>query len=399
MFIYIEPYVYVNKVEDKMMYYNTLNNDFLVVNKRDIDINYLPDNKNRSLIVNQEKFEEIKQVVDKLRGKYILDFFDERHCNNLPYITAPEINFSTGVSFHNFIESRTYHDAISQVYELSLYINSKCGNDCKYCRRIYKQFNYCTKDNTNSILNLKTIKNILNCFDKTNITNINLLGGNIFLHPQISDIIKLLNKKEYSYSIIIHYLNLEYLYPYLNEIDGKIEVLITSDTEEYVLKKLIDSNNKTINFNFILSDESEYKKSEEFGNKMDKQLTYTPFYNGENLSFFKQYIFLDESDIKNISITYKDILINELINKNHYGKLIVGSNGDVRGGINDKPIGNIYKTELSKMIKDKFVNLKSWFIKRKEADHCKHCTYNAICPPISNYEENIGRNNICNLYD
>ncbi len=42
---------------------------------------------------------------------------------------------------------------------------------------------------------------------------------------------------------------------------------------------------------------------------------------------------------------------------------------------------------------------KSWLRARKNAIPCKNCVYNSICPPVSNYEYVIGRNNLCTMWD
>lgn len=400
MLIYIEPYVYTNIVRDQILYFNTLSKDVTVVKINAFNLKKLPNNSNRLVGTNETDFLELKLIIEELRDKFMIDYIDEKKCEKYPFITAPKINFSTGVNFQDFILNRTIQDSISQVNEISLFINDLCKEECDICQKAFKQFNCCTRGNTNRILEIEKIKEIFNQLKNAPLLNVNILGGNVFLHPQISDILNYLNTIKLPYSIFVHYKNLDYLYPLISKINGNINILISNDTDKGILNKLIKYyNTKKINLNFIIESEVEYNYAQKLCKEINKELTYRPFYNGNNMGFFEKNVFLDESDFKCQNIEYKDILINEIINKNHYGQIIIDSNGNVRGGVNDKAIGNIYKTSLGKMIFEKFEDIESWFIKRNEVEKCKQCIYNMICPPISNYEKALKRNNLCNIFD
>ena len=40
---------------------------------------------------------------------------------------------------------------------------------------------------------------------------------------------------------------------------------------------------------------------------------------------------------------------------------------------------------------------KNWFRTRSKVKPCKSCIYNALCPPISNYEYYLKEYNLCNI--
>ncbi len=40
---------------------------------------------------------------------------------------------------------------------------------------------------------------------------------------------------------------------------------------------------------------------------------------------------------------------------------------------------------------------KSWRRIRKKVEPCKKCTFEALCPPLSNYEYALGANNLCHI--
>ena len=40
----------------------------------------------------------------------------------------------------------------------------------------------------------------------------------------------------------------------------------------------------------------------------------------------------------------------------------------------------------------------SWRLVRKKIKICQDCLYNQLCPPLSNYEYAIGKNNLCHVW-
>jgi len=75
---------------------------------------------------------------------------------------------------------------------VELQTNTKCNLRCKHC----------CQGNYDIVMPIKQIKNILNILYKKNIFEINLTGGEIFLHPHVFEIIKLCCEK-YNFATII----------------------------------------------------------------------------------------------------------------------------------------------------------------------------------------------------
>ena len=85
------------------------------------------------------------------------------------------------------------------------------------------------------------------------------------------------------------------------------------------------------------------------------------------------------------------------INKNNFGKLVVFSDGEVHANVNKKSLGNINDIDFHDLIFSELSGDESWKSVRMNAPTCKDCMYNCLCPPISNYEYTIGKNNLCNI--
>ena len=81
-----------------------------------------------------------------------------------------------------------------------------------------------------------------------------------------------------------------------------------------------------------------------------------------------------------------------------FGALTFLPNGNCYTNINSKPIGNIYKKSIYKLIHYCLIQRdKDWLLTRNKVEPCKNCLFNALCPPISNYERVIKQYNLCTI--
>ncbi len=137
-------------------------------------------------------------------------------------------------------------------------------------------------------------------------------------------------------------------------------------------------------------------ESKNFSNYKIKNFTLLPYYNGNNLSFFKKNVFIEEHEILSLKPTFRELLIKEKVNPIFFGTLNILSNGDTFSNFNTSLLGNINSDDLYTILKNEFEKNKIWLKTRNDIDKCKTCIYKNICPPISNYEL-IGKfNTICN---
>ena len=121
-----------------------------------------------------------------------------------------------------------------------------------------------------------------------------------------------------------------------------------------------------------------------------------PLYNGNNLSFFKKFIFIHIDDLKLKKIIKNQYFANQTFNINNYGKITILSNGDFYANLNQPKLGNINKDSLYDVLCLEIYNGKSWnFI--RNVTPCKECVFQYICPPISNYELVIGKYDLCHV--
>ena len=137
------------------------------------------------------------------------------------------------------------------------------------------------------------------------------------------------------------------------------------------------------------------KLSEELGT-MDISLEIKPAYTGCNLSFFEENVFTDEETLRSIHRSRQDIFMLQSMNPNDFGKIILSADGEVYANINQKPIGNMQES-LSEMLCRELEYNNAWRRTRYHVEPCKNCRFKLICPPLTELEDTIGKNNLCHI--
>ena len=94
-------------------------------------------------------------------------------------------------------------------------------------------------------------------------------------------------------------------------------------------------------------------------------------------------------------ISEAQIRTNTTLNLNLFGSLWIYPDYKVYSCPNDKALGTIVKDTVREILYKEFTVSKSWFKVRLEHESCRHCIYNTLCPPITNYELFLGKT-LCN---
>lgn len=123
----------------------------------------------------------------------------------------------------------------------------------------------------------------------------------------------------------------------------------------------------------------------------------TPFYNGSNSDFFKKNIYLDRNSIAESVPTMNQIFSRTVLNTSDFKTLTILPGKDVYANLNHPKIGRWGGTDghILHLVYEEMHYGKSWTRVRKHVAPCKSCVFNALCPPISNYEYAIGRYDLC----
>ena len=149
-------------------------------------------------------------------------------------------------------------------------------------------------------------------------------------------------------------------------------------------------------FIFPVTSEEEYKKvSSEIEKASISNYELKPVFNGQNINFFEKHIFTNKEDFLSLNLSKRNVFANQTINTNFFGKLIILPDGAVHANLNKPAIGTIHDTPYNILYKE-MIEGESWMMVRKQSP-CSSCIYQWLCPPPSNYELVINRNNLCHI--
>lgn len=88
-------------------------------------------------------------------------------------------------------------------------------------------------------------------------------------------------------------------------------------------------------------------------------------------------------------------MARQVINPFNFGKLYILNDGSAYANLNRARIGNIKTDSLKSLVLKILEREKSWTRTRKHVTPCKSYRFNALCPPIANYEYVLGKYNVC----
>ena len=178
---------------------------------------------------------------------------------------------------------------------------------------------------------------------------------------------------------------------------GSFTILIPTITTDISLKKYIDNEN--IEYTLMVDSEESLSKAINIvtTNPLAK-INIRPFFNGSNMAFFKENVFMDLNDLLSSPISKKSIFRHQVLNENFFGKMIIMPNGETYSNINHNSLGNAFDDILSinKLVYKEMRHGKAWFKVRDEIP-CKNCCNKSLCPSPSNYEIVTNRVNLCNI--
>lgn len=397
---YLHPHIYSNKIGSKFLLYNTKNRDYIEGDSLEccklIESVYIPENLGvidicERQLENKEIIDFIKIIKEKGFGKS-----DETGSDTLPVVNLlPVLNLQTDIERLKKNNESLTDNVQNYLNELNIYVNEDCSLCCSNCKLHYKQVKSCYRSDDNRFLALDGIKKILDEASNSLLKKVNLLGGNIYLYPHMKELMALLNGYQFEFHFWVHYKNL-IEYSLLNSNIHK-DILVIFPIDEVIVLELLDRHRQS-KFHFIVENESQVDKIEQVLQGNFDNYTIMPIFDGRNLQFFKENIFLEKQDIFNTTISQREIFRNQKLNSNFFGKLYVLPDGSVKANMNSTILGNINTNSLLEIIYLELHKNTAWR-KVRDEEPCNACLYQFLCPAPSNYEMVISEPNLCNILE
>lgn len=340
--------------------------------------------------------EFVKTVIHKNMGNLI----DVEKCPVKPVRLVPILNLQKDIEKYKGDENKMAFyekDLGKYLLELNLYVNSACDEACRHCDSFCKQVRCCTANGHKEELSVDSLERLFEQIRYLPINSINIFGGDISKYTYLNELKQLAVSYSKELRYYCHYKNYK---KYLLTDFGKVELLITFPIDKGIFREVCLSGDKEqFKWHYIIENEVQAdwaeKLIEEFGIDME-DCDFIPFYNGRNLDFFKENVFLDKEDIFLKTFHMREIFKNQKLNSNFFGGLYVLPDGVVKADMNAPAIGNIQRDNILGIMQNELISNTAWRLVR-DSHPCDKCIYQFICPPLSNYEEEIGQINLCHI--
>ena len=177
-------------------------------------------------------------------------------------------------------------------------------------------------------------------------------------------------------------------------LDVEIHVLICNCSATRNMPQTTGEQN--INYTFLITSEQEYETVSDWIEKAAWTKTaIVPVYTGKNLSFFEEFMYLDQTEIDSMVLSKKDVFLRQTLNVFHFGQLYILPDGKVYANRNDVSLGHIDESPYSLVYRE-MTERHSW-LQVRDKKPCCDCVYQWLCPSPSNYEAVIGKANLCHI--
>lgn len=383
------PDVFLFRKERQTLIYNSCSGERLQVSNEDFDNVFCSSIGISNTYLLKSDFDNNKKL-DFLLKKLDKAYGDKVKCNTPPFQLSPVLNVqsesSTGFGLFDDRSSPYYH-----LKELTVYFDNPLNNS----KAAYNQFIWPVDDSKNDSYEIDGLISFAKPLLKTkSLAILNIVAYR--LNKSVADFI--LKKSKYNNLMISLYLNAKSL-------DDSIPI---SDLQNLKIHVCVDhvsdfkstffefKDRKNLIFEFKINSIDEYNQYQNITSQISNY-TFRPFFNYRNLDFFEKNIYLDETDLENLKPTKREVFINQKLNSNYYGKITIACNGKVFTNPGSYELGDVNNCNPITILNAIDNEESNWFLTRSKVEPCRDCHFCYLCPPISNYENEINRFNLCTV--
>jgi len=404
-FITIFPFIHINTKNNNTLFYNTLSGNGIVF-RENAPISLLAkklEENNFACTIEEDQISILDQnnFFNVLLENNIGYSIDVEKLQSLPFTTQC-IDFRDNQLEKN-IKKHEY--LLENIREITFYLNNftSATSHSKRSKLLHHQFIFPICEEEAKEINLIKVKSILKEVEGNPII-VNIVGGNILESFNYQDIVNELNNNSHNVFYYFHYSDLMNS-DNINLLSGISEkaikvILVDFPFEQSEFMKWNEMIKRDgVKVEFIVENEEQITEAEQIISKYEiVNYMFRPFYNGENIDFFKENVFVNEEDALAVKESLFDLATKKISNPSFFGKLIFNADGNIYTSFNFPPIGNINNVNIKNMIFNLLEDENSvWRVNKTVVEPCKNCIYNLLCPPISNYEYFIKKFDLCNL--
>lgn len=403
---YLESYTFLFYSKNQYVIYNTLNSTYIDCSLYGKTINTVLSilrNTNKTYCVGIYEYQlrdsQFTEFIKKIRNTFSGDII--KNIRGIPpFISKPILRI---LHHPNNPKTKEYNllgeNALFHLHEVTFYLENQGFDLNPMYKDCYKQFLYPTYTEKQKLSHAKYLE-IIEQLSICQIDKINIIPATIEKKELFSYLLSLSRQYSIKTQIILPYkkYNKEDLKQLLINPQFSIMIMVHLPVDYEELNSYINLFNEyNITWSLIASNKNDVIFLVENNLGKFTNVDYIPWYTGDNMDFFKEYIYNDFKDIIEQKNTKQHIFRKQILNDNLFGKLTIFPTGEVYSNVNFPTIGNIQDQKLSEIVYSEIENyFKPWFFTRDYVS-CKNCVNKYLCPSISNYEIVANEYNMCYL--
>ena len=403
---YLESYTFLFYSKNQYVIYNTLNSTYFDCSLYGKTINTVLSilhNTNKTYCVGIYEYQlrdsQFTEFIKKIRNTFSGDII--KNIRGIPpFISKPILRI---LHHPNNPKTKEYNllgeNALFHLHEVTFYLENQGFDLNPMYKDCYKQFLYPTYTEKQKLSHAKYLE-IIEQLSICQIDKINIIPATIEKKELFSYLLSLSRQYSIKTQIILPYkkYNKEDLKQLLINPQFSIMIMVHLPVDYEELNSYINLFNEyNITWSLIASNKNDVIFLSKNNLGKFTNVDYIPWYTGDNMDFFKEYIYNDFKDIIEQKNTKQHIFRKQILNDNLFGKLTIFPTGEVYSNVNFPTIGNIQDQKLSEIVYSEIENyFKPWFFTRDYVS-CKNCVNKYLCPSISNYEIVANEYNMCYL--
>ncbi len=403
---YLESYTFLFYSKNQYVIYNTLNSTYIDCSLYGKTINTVLSilhNTNKTYCVGIYEYQlrdsQFTEFIKKIRNTFSGDII--KNIRGIPpFISKPILRI---LHHPNNPKTKEYNllgeNALFHLHEVTFYLENQGFDLNPMYKDCYKQFLYPTYTEKQKLSHAKYLE-IIEQLSICQIDKINIIPATIEKKELFSYLLSLPRQYSIKTQIILPYkkYNKEDLKQLLINPQFSIMIMVHLPVDYEELNSYINLFNEyNITWSLIASNKNDVIFLSKNNLGKFTNVDYIPWYTGDNMDFFKEYIYNDFKDIIEQKNTKQHIFRKQILNDNLFGKLTIFPTGEVYSNVNFPTIGNIQDQKLSEIVYSEIENyFKPWFFTRDYVS-CKNCVNKYLCPSISNYEIVANEYNMCYL--
>ena len=403
---YLESYTFLFYSKNQYVIYNTLNSTYIDCSLYGKTINTVLSilhNTNKTYCVGIYEYQlrdsQFTEFIKKIRNTFSGDII--KNIRGIPpFISKPILRI---LHHPNNPKTKEYNllgeNALFHLHEVTFYLENQGFDLNPMYKDCYKQFLYPTYTEKQKLSHAKYLE-IIEQLSICQIDKITIIPATIEKKELFSYLLSLSRQYSIKTQIILPYkkYNKEDLKQLLTNPQFSIMIMVHLPVDYEELNSYINLFNEyNITWSLIASNKNDVIFLSKNNLGKFTNVDYIPWYTGDNMDFFKEYIYNDFKDIIEQKNTKQHIFRKQILNDNLFGKLTIFPTGEVYSNVNFPTIGNIQDQKLSEIVYSEIENyFKPWFFTRDYVS-CKNCVNKYLCPSISNYEIVANEYNMCYL--